>query len=138
MNPPTLPTLNAIGCLVLVGIVFSQWVKETHADAETGKLRVEIAMANDLAASEAKRALHLERDIAALRESLEAMREIDAVNLVKSGLRESLADARRQNESWKNSVADRDNRIAQLEADLVATRRRLVEAIVRLRQTGAR
>lgn len=138
MNPPNLPTLNAIGCLVLVGVVFSQWAKETRADAETGKLRAEIAMANDLAASETKRAHHLERDIAALRESLEASREMDAISLVKSGLRESLADARRQNDSWKSAVADRDKRIAQLEADLVATRRRLDEAIVRLRQAGAR
>ena len=130
--------LNAIGCLVLAGVVFSQWAKETRADAEAAKLRVEIAMAKDFAASENKRALDLERDITVLRESLEATRQIDAAKVAKSGLRQSLIDARRQNDSWQKALAERDARITQLEADLAATRRRLDEAVVRLRQSGSR
>jgi small-conductance mechanosensitive channel len=130
--------LNAIGSLVLAFVIFSQWAKETRADAEAGKLRVEIAMAKEFAASENKRALDLERDIGVLRESLEATRQADAAKVFKSGLRQSLEDARQQNESWKKSLAERDARIAQLEADLAATRRRLDEAIVRLRQAGGR
>ena len=136
MNSRSLPMLNAIGCLVLAAVVFSQWAKETRADAEAGKLRVEIAMA--FAASENKRALDLERDIAVLRESLEATYQMDAAKIAKSGLRESLADAHRQNESLKKSLADRDARIKQLEADLATTRRGLDEAVVRLRQAGGR
>ncbi len=138
MNSRSLPMLNAIGCLVLAAVVFSQWAKETRADAEAGKLRVEIAMAKDFAASENKRALDLERDIAVLRESLEATYQMDAAKIAKSGLRESLADAHRQNESLKKSLADRDARIKQLEADLATTRRGLDEAVVRLRQAGGR
>ena len=130
--------LNAIGCLVLAGVVFSQWAKETRADAEAAKLRVEIAMAKDFAASENKRALDLERDITVLRESLEVTRQIDAAKIAKSGLRQSLIDARRQNDSWQKALAERDARITQLEADLAATRRRLDEAVVRLRQSGSR
>ena len=136
MNSRSLPMLNAIGCLVLAAVVFSQWAKETRADAEAGKLRVEIA--KDFAASENKRALDLERDIAVLRESLEATYQMDAAKIAKSGLRESLADAHRQNESLKKSLADRDARIKQLEADLATTRRGLDEAVVRLRQAGGR
>lgn len=130
--------LNAIGCLVLAGVVFSQWAKESRADAETGKLRVEIAMAQDFAASENNRALNLERDIAVLRESLEATRQADAAKVFKSGLRASLDDAHRQNDSWKKALAGRDARVAELEAELAATRRRLDEAVARLRQAGGR
>ncbi len=130
--------LNAIGCLMLAAVVFSQWAKETRADAEAGKLRVEIAMAKEFAASENKRALDLERDITVLRESLEATRQLDAAKIAKSGLRANLDDARRQNESWQEALAERDTRIQHLESDLTATRRRLDEAVVRLKQAGAR
>ncbi len=125
--------LNAIGCLILAGVVFSQWSKESRTDAEMAKLRVDISMAKDLAASESKRALNLERDIAVLREALDSTRQAAVAKGLKSGILSQLDDARDQNDAWQQAVANRDARITQLEADIAATRRRLDEAIARIR-----
>lgn len=125
--------LNAIGCLILAGVVFSQWFQESRTNVEMAKLRVEISMAKDLAASESKRALNLERDIAVLREALDTTRQAAIAKGLKSGFLSQLDDARDQNDAWQQAVANRDARITQLDAELTATRRRLDEAIARLR-----
>lgn len=58
--------LNAIGCLVLAAVIFTQWGKETRVDAVISKLRVEAAVSRDLVESESKRAANLKRDISVL------------------------------------------------------------------------
>lgn len=125
--------LNAIGCLILAGVVFSQWFQESRTNVEMAKLRVEISMAKDLAASESKRALNLERDIAVLREALDTTRQAAIAKGLKSGFLSQLDDARDQNDAWQQAVANRDARITQLDAELTATRSRLDEAVARLR-----
>lgn len=133
--------LNAIGCLILAAVVFTQWNKESRAEDTMTQLRVEVAAAKQLADSETKRAADLERDIAVLKQSFEATR-LAAVAAQKStgtsGIQGQLDEARGQIETWKTSIATRDARIQDLESDLTATRRRLDEAIVKLKQAGAR
>ncbi len=133
--------LNAIGCLVLAAVVFTQWGKETRTDDAITQLRVEIAAAKHLAETETQRAADLERDIAVLKQAFEATRLAAVVaqkNTGTSDLQGQLDKAREQIETWKTSIATRDARIHVLESDLTATRRRLDEAIVRLKQAGAR
>ena len=136
--------LNAIGCLMLAAVVFTQWGKETRVDAAMSKLRVEAAVSRNLAESETKRATNLERDIAVLKQSLEAtqqaaLKATDALGQRdETGIRAELAAAREQVEKWKGSISERDARIREMESNLAATRRRLDEAIVKLKQAGAR
>lgn len=133
--------LNAIGCLILATVVFTQWGKESRTDDAMTRLRLELADARHLAETETKRAADLERDIAVLKQSFEATR-LAAVAAQKSigvsNISNQLDDARGQIESWKTAMATRDARIHELESDLTATRRRLDEAIAKLKQAGAR
>lgn len=141
MNPRSLPMINAIGCLVLAAVVFSQWGKESRTDDVMAKMRVEIAAARDLAESESRRAGDLERDIAVLKQSFEATRLAAVAAQQRNGAADAetrLAEARVQIETWKTALAGRDGRIQELEADLRSSRRRLDEAVVRLRQAGGR
>lgn len=136
--------LNAIGCLVLAAVVFTQWGKETRVDATVSKLRVEAAVSRDLVASESKRAANLERDIVVLKKSLEAthraaLEAADSPRQRDNGaIRAELAAAREQVENWQATIVERDAHIRKMESDLTATRRRLDEAIVKLKQVGAR
>ena len=133
--------INAIGSLVLAAVVFTQWAKESQtADAMT-KLRMEAATAREIAESEARRTADLQRDIDVLKQSFEATLRAAAEEQKRNGttvMRGQLEDARGQVENWKDAVATRDNRIRELEADLITTRRRLDEAIVRIKQANAR
>lgn len=136
--------LNAIGCLVLAAVVFTQWGKESRVDAAMSKLRAEAAVSRNLIESETKRAANLERDIAVLKQSLEAtqraaLKASDALGQRdETGIRAELAAARGQVEKWQASLAERDARIREMETNLTATRRRLDEAIVKLKQAGVR
>ncbi len=133
--------LNAIGCLILAAVVFTQWAKESRTDDAMTQLRLEIADARHLAETETKRASDLERDIAVLKQSFEATRLAAIASQKSSGvsnMQDQLDESRRQIESWKTAIATRDARILEMESDLIATRRRLDEAIVRLKQAGAR
>lgn len=136
--------LNAIGCLVLAAVVFTQWAKESRVGNEMSRLRVEVAVSQNLAETEARRAANLERDIAVLKRSLEAT-QFAAIQATESlahrdetGIRAELAAARGQVEKWKASIAERDARFRTLNADLTLTRQRLDEAIARLKAGGAR
>jgi multidrug resistance efflux pump len=132
--------INAIGCLVLAAVVFTQWGKESRVDAEMTKLRVDLATAKSTADRQATRAANLERDIAVLQESFEATRLAAAAEqrANRAAVGESVDHAHQQVESWKLSLVGRDARIRDLEADLALARNRLDEAIVRLKQFEAR
>lgn len=138
MNFRSLPMLNAIGCLFLAVVVFLQWGKESTTQTELGRLRVEASAAHELAESESRRAANLERDIEVLKESFETTRRTMAIRQRSLDAANEGEKARTQIEIWKDAVTRRDERIKTLEGELLATRRRLDEAVVRLRQAGVR
>ena len=72
MKSRVLPILNAVGCLILAGLVVVQWNKEHAVDQKMTKLGGELTAAREQAAAEAKRAAALERDISVLKESIES------------------------------------------------------------------
>ena len=119
MNCRALPILNAIGCLVLTGVIVLQWQRERALDGSLAQLKSELA-------SESKRAADLERDIAVLKESLEATQQSAA------------QAAAEQLTIWQTAVAGRDAKLRELDAALAATRQRLDAAIARLKEAGAR
>lgn len=126
MNSRALPILNAIGCLVLTGVIVLQWQRERALDGSLAQLKSELAAAREFSASESKRAADLERDIAMLKESLEATQQSAA------------QAAAEQLTIWQTAVAGRDAKLRELDAALAATRQRLDAAIARLKEAGAR
>lgn len=146
MSPRALPILNAIGCLVLTGLVVAQWRKERLLDGALAGLGTELAAAHERAAGEAKRHAALERDVTVLKESIEATQragEAAALSLAEkeqatTQLQTELSAAREQVTTWQGALKARDERIHALEENLAATRRRLDEAIAKLKAAGAR
>lgn len=138
--------INAIGCLVLAAVVFTQWSKERRADLTMEQLRFELATVRQNEAAETQRAIGLQNDVAVLKQSLEATQRaaIEATNALEekethaANFSEALNVAKEQIAKWEAAIAERDAKIRSLDADLISTRRRLDEAIVKLKQAGAR
>ncbi|MFZ9937011.1 MAG: hypothetical protein ACO3JG_08095 [Luteolibacter sp.] len=153
MKARLLPLLNAVGCIALTVLVAVQWRIEHQSHLVNQGLRKQIAAAETKAAEDAKHRAALERDIALLKESLEttqlaaeksaadaekfatALLEQEKINQTLSA---ELAAAREQLAAWEKAVAQRDDRIETLDAELARTRQRLEEAIARLKEDGAR
>ena len=141
-----LPLLNAIGCLILTGVIVLQWRKERTLDEAVAQLGAGLHTAKGQAATEAKRAAALERDIAVLKESIEATQQAAeaASRLLAekearvSALETETASAREQLTLWQNAVTMRDQKLRDLVAELTATRRRLDEAAAKLNAAAVR
>ena len=146
MSPRALSIINAIGCLVLTGVVVVQWRKERSIRSELTQAKAGLALSLQQTDEEAKRRMALERDIGVLKESLEAARkaaESSSRDLVErstanDALQAELTAARKQVAAWETALTARDARIEELSADLAAARRRLDEAIAKLKASGAR
>lgn len=146
MNSRVLPILNAVGCLVLAGLVVVQWSKELALDQKLSRLGTELTTAKEQAATETKRAADLERDISVLKESIEssqqaseqATRKFAEKETQSASLEAEITVAREQVETWQSAIAARDAKLRSLNEDLSATRRRLDEAIAKLKEAGAR
>lgn len=146
MKSRVLPILNLVGCLALTGLVVLQWKQERALDSQVGKLQTELTAAHDATATEAKRATALQRDIEVLKESIEAIQksaEAAAQSLAENEshaaeLQTELSAAREQILEWQAAIAARDEKLGSLNTELVATRKRLDEAIAKLKAAGAR
>jgi len=146
MSSRALPILNAIGCLALTGLVVVQWRKERLLDATATGVRTELAAAREQAASEGSRRAASERDVAVLKESIEATQRAaeaatrTAAEKEQAGtqLQAELTAARDQVAAWETAIKTRDDRIRTLDAHLQETRKRLDEAIAKLKAGGAR
>jgi len=145
MIPRVLPIVNAIGCLALTAVVVAQWRKERTLDGVLAGMRAEVTAANDLTYMEARRRATLERDIAVLKQAIEATQqaaEASARTLAEKDqlanrLQTDLGAARDQITTWETALKARDERIRTLDKELAATRKRLDEAIAKLK-AGAR
>ena len=138
--------INAVGCLVLAAIVFTQWAKEARADRAAVQVQSELQATRDFAEKETQRATGLENDITILKQSLESTQRtaIDAAKALQDHQSQAadsdveLAAVKDQIVKWQAAIAERDAKIRGLDAELISTRRRLDEAIVKLKQAGAR
>jgi chromosome segregation ATPase len=141
-----LPVLNAIGCVILTGLVVGQWRKEHTMVRQTMALEGQLRAVREQAAADVARATALELDIAVLKESIEAVQKsaeqsvaaLGAKEIEVSGLQSESIAAREQLKVWEEAITARDTRLRELNRDLTATRARLDEAISKLKQVGAR
>lgn len=146
MSPRTLSILNAIGCIVLTAVIVSHWNRERRLDQTITRLSTELGTATTRAEKEAEQRAALERDIAVLKESIEATqqaaestsRSLAEKHLLANRLESELGAARNQVSVWEAALKTRDERIRSLDADLAATRKLLDQAIANLKTAGAR
>lgn len=146
MTPRTLPLLNAIGCLALTGLVVAQWRKERSMRDELADTKAKLSLSLQQTDEEVKHRTALERDIAVLKETIESAKkaaETSTKDLVeKDGtvtrLQTELTAAREQITVWEAAMKTRDEQIRTLNDNLAATRKRLDEAIAKLKAAGAR
>jgi len=146
MTPRTLPIINAIGCLALTGVVLAQWRKERALEGGLAEMGAQLAVARDQSAGQAARCAALERDIAVLRQALEATqqaaessgRTLAEKDQQATQLQTELDTARQQFGTWQTAIKTRDERIHTLDSQLAAARTRLDEAIAKLKAAGAR
>lgn len=146
MKSRILPILNAVGCLALTGVILLQWSKERKLETSLDARLIELAAAKDQAAAESQRAGNLERDIAVLKESIEATqtaaesasRALAERDLENQALVGEVTAAREQLITWQAALAERDAKIRELGADLTATRQRLDAAVAKLKVAAER
>ncbi len=140
-----LTILNASGCLVLTALVVMQWNRERACDATLAKIKSELFTSEKQVVTATKHSGDLERDIAALKESMEAMRVAaeDSARVaaekesLTNGLQSEVATARSQVKSWQDAIAGRDAKLLELTSHLNATRQRLDAAISQLKKADA-
>ncbi len=146
MKSRLIPILNAIGCLVLTGLVAFQWSKERTSHQALQNLRVELAETAAKHTAAVTRSAALERDITVLKEAIEstqlaaeaAARDNATQSAQTSQLQADLTTAQDQTKTWEAALAERDAKLKQLNSELVSTRRRLDESIAKLKAAGAR
>lgn len=146
MSSRTLPLINAAGCLILTALVLFQWREQRVAESTIRTLKSEAATNRLKAEEDAKRRSALERDVSSLKESIQSVQQSSEAATQTAAEKEKLATqlrteldaARKQLELWDAAMQARDTRIKELDAALGATRKRLDEAIERLKAAGAR
>lgn len=150
MKSRVLPVINAIGCLVLTSLVAAQWLRERESGQNLAATQGELIAAKEFSSSETKRATALERDIAVLKEAIEATQksaeeaaeeaaQAAATKTTEaSTLEAEITAAREQIKTWEAAIALRDSTLRDLNDKLTATRKQLDAAIAQLKAAGAR
>jgi chromosome segregation ATPase len=141
-----LTLLNAIGCVVLTALVAFQWSKERVSHRSIQDLKSVLAESQFQHAEEVRKTAALVRDISVLKEAIastQAVAEAAAKDTATHStqvaqLRTELTTARDQAKLWETSIAERDAKLTELNLELISSRRRLDEAIVKLKAAGAR
>lgn len=141
-----LPILNALGCIALLAVVLLQWRNERALASEAVALRLQIAEAHKQANQLTARRDALEHDVSVLKETIESLqtsaestsRQLGEKSELAERLASEISVARQQVTAWESAIKERDARIGDLQAQLAETRNRLDEAILRLKEAGAR
>lgn len=146
-----LTALNALGCVLLIAVIIFQWQRELALGRALKAATAEIERTARRASDEESRRKALERDIELLKDSVDAVqqaaeesaRQLGEQITTTAALEAELATARGQLAvaaerlaAWETAVQARDERIETLTRDLAATRKRLDEAVARLKQAG--
>ncbi|MCU0782432.1 MAG: hypothetical protein MUF04_15235 [Akkermansiaceae bacterium] len=146
-----LTALNTLGCGLLIAVIVFQWQRELALGRVLKATTAELEQASLRAADEAARRQSLERDIDLLKESIAATQQAAEDNAKQLGeqttaaaalgteleaARRQLAEAADKLTAWEAAVKSRDARIETLTRDLTATRKRLDEAVARLKKAG--
>ena len=142
-----LPLLNLAGCLILTGLVIFQWLKERDLGQRLTGITQQLHTTRDQYDSEKIRATALESDIAQLKAATEstvkAREETETALAKMTAERDSQVTTTQQTHQaqaalWEKAITDRDAKLGELATTLTATRKRLDEAISKLKQAATR
>jgi peptidoglycan hydrolase CwlO-like protein len=148
-----LPFVNLAGCLLLAGFIVLQWVGGQALSDELHESRSREIHEKNARLDAEKLSRQLQDDIEGLKASVDSMqlaaaeaeKELAAKSEEVKGLAGLLTQAQEQIKTWEEAVKARDEAIVQRDAKLkelnetlVATRKRLDEAVAELKKAGAR
>ena len=136
-----LTLVNAAGCLILGLLLILQWHKERALDDRIQDLKVSLVAAQDQHAAARERAEVLESEQQMLKESIESLQkaaEASGKLLAErdaqiATLETQVAALNEQLKTWQSALTLRDERIHSLNTDLTNARRRLDDAIAKLK-----
>lgn len=140
------PILNAVGCLFLVAFIIAQWKTGQDLQNELRAARLAERNVRNEKIEIEQQTFKLQADVDSLKAAVDSMRsEAEAAKkktaddeLLISQLGVGLNFSYVNFQALNQAVEERNSRIDQLNSSLVATRRRLDEAIEKLKQAGAR
>lgn len=138
--------LNAAGCLALIALVVLQWAGERRLRDDLKTTTAELAAATTRELAQEQRRAALEQDIRVLKDAITSTqqaaednsRDLGAASTLASRLETELAAAREQVTAWEAALKARDERIQVLGSELAATRKRLDEAVAKLKAAARR
>lgn len=155
----TLPIVNAVGCLVLVGFILVQWFEGRTVSKELHEARSQTIVEKNARMELEERTKLLQSDVEGLKASIESIqasadiaeKKLEEQSVVFDLNVKALEDAQTKVKEWEEAVKARDEAIAlrdtklkeatdkltQLNASLVSTRKRLDEAVTQLRKAAA-
>lgn len=153
MSSRVFSILNAVGCLCLTGFIFAQWFLGNSVEKELTEAKRSLRDEQNAHFETRERANRLEADVAGLKASLDSLRasaeesekalaeRVKESEAMQATLNQGSAQAKVYEEAIKardEALKIRDDRLKELNEALVATRKRLDEAIAKLKQAGAR
>jgi chromosome segregation ATPase len=148
-----LSILNAIGCLVLAGFILLQWHGGRLLSNELHQSRSREILEKNARLEAEKLAKGLQADIDGLKASIDSIQQAAAVAEQEMAAKAEEArrlaglvtEAQARIKTWEEAVKARDEailardaKLKELDAALVATRKRLDEAVAELKKAGAR
>ncbi|WP_264502474.1 hypothetical protein [Luteolibacter flavescens] len=162
-----LPIVNAVGCVVLVGFIFIQWLEGQGLERDLGETRTREILEKNARTEAEQQITQLRSDIQGLKDSVDSIRQAaeaaekelviknEEIAKFAAGLEEARAmivtweaAVKERDEALKlrdealqkrdEAIAARDSKLKEVNAQLVATRKRLDEAVAELKKAGAR
>jgi len=153
VNSRLVTILNAIGCLVLAGFILVQWqLSQKVSDQLLASRSREILQANARVEAE-NLTRQLQADIDGLKASVDSIQQsaalaehqLNAKAEETKSLATQLSETQEQLRTWEAAVKSRDEaltlrdtKLQQLNDSLLATRKRLDQAVAELKTAGAR
>ncbi len=153
MNSRLVTILNAIGCLVLAGVILIQWQQgQRLSDQLLASRSKEITQANARVEAE-KLTRQLQADIDGLKASVDSIQQSAALAEQQlntkaeetKSLATQLSQTQEQIKTWEAAVKSRDEaltlrdaKLQEINDSLLATRKRLDQAVAELKSAGAR
>ncbi len=148
-----LPIVNAAGCVVLVGFILLQWAGGSALGKKLHETESRLILEQNARAEAEHQTKKLQGDIEGLKASIDSIRkdaeqnekDLEAKSAEIGVLSAGLLDAQEKVKAWEEALkardealAARDEKIKELYGNLIATRKRLDEAVAALKKAGAR
>lgn len=156
----TLPIVNAAGCVLLVGFILVQWFGGQSLREQLHEARSREILETNARIEAEKLAKRIQSDIDGLKASVDSIQQAAEVAEKELAFKNEeigkfaagLAQATEQLKTWEaavkerdeailkrdEAITERDSKLKELSAQLVATRKRLDQAVAELKKAGAR